>query len=136
MQASDNQVLAGRGVRVLTSNEREFYQKVISAMKSDNPKQELSGFDAVLPETVINSVFDDITEEHPLLSKIRFANAAALIKWLYSTMDDRFLAWWGPLCGRLKPSLRPNSITSISNRPNCRLLCLLQGYVGSWPRMA
>lgn len=105
VQASDNQVLAGRGVRVLTSNEREFYQKVISAMKSDNPKQELSGFDAVLPETVINSVFDDITEEHPLLSKIRFANAAALIKWLYSTMDGRFLAWWGPLCGEIKTQL-------------------------------
>ena len=105
VQATDNQILAGRGVRVLTSEEHTYYQKLIEAMRSDNPKQALSGFDAVLPETVINTVFDDITEEHPLLSEIRFDNAAALIKWLYSTMDGRFLAWWGPLCGEIKKQL-------------------------------
>ena len=105
IQSVDNQILAGRGVRALTSEETKFYQKLIEAMKSDNPKQALSGFDAVLPETVINNVFDDITEEHPLLSRIRFANAAALIKWLYSSMDGRFLAWWGPLCSEIKKQL-------------------------------
>ena len=105
VQATDTQILAGRGVRVLTSEEHTYYQKLIEAMRSDNPKQALSGFDAVLPETVINTVFDDITEEHPLLSEIRFDNAAALIKWLYSTMDGRFLAWWGPLCSEIKKQL-------------------------------
>lgn len=104
-QAGDNQILTGRGVRVLTSEENKYYQQLIGAMKSDNPKQALSGFDAVLPETVVNTVFDDITEEHPLLSEIRFDNASALIKWLYSTMDGRFLAWWGPLCGTIKKQL-------------------------------
>ena len=105
VQAADNQILAGRGVRALTSEETKYYQKIIEAMKSSNPKQALSGFDAVLPETIINAVFDDITEEHPLLSEIRFDNASALIKWLYSTMDGRFLAWWGPLCGEIKKQL-------------------------------
>jgi hypothetical protein len=103
--ASDNQVLVGRGVRVLTSGEKEYYQKLAEAMKSANPKQALSGFDAILPETIINAVFDDITEEHPLLSEIKFENASALIKWLYSTMDGRFLAWWGPLCSEIKKQL-------------------------------
>ncbi|WP_461369740.1 phage major capsid protein, partial [Candidatus Darwinibacter acetoxidans] len=105
VQAADNQILAGRGVRALTSEETKYYQKIIEAMKSSNPKQALSGFDAVLPETIINAVFEDITEEHPLLSEIRFDNASALIKWLYSTMDGRFLAWWGPLCGEIKKQL-------------------------------
>jgi len=105
VQATDNQILAGRGVRVLTSEETKYYQKLIEAMKSDNPQQALSGFDAVLPETVIETVFDDLTEEHPLLSRIRFDNASALIKWIYSTMDGRFLAWWGPLCGEIKKQL-------------------------------
>ena len=105
VQATDNQILAGRGVRVLTSEETKYYQKLIEAMKSDNPRQALSGFDAVLPETVIETVFDDLTEEHPLLSRIRFDNASALIKWIYSTMDGRFLAWWGPLCGEIKKQL-------------------------------
>jgi hypothetical protein len=105
VQAADNQVLAGRGVRALTSEENRYYQKIIEAMKSSNPKQALSGFDAVLPETIINAVFEDITEEHPLLSEIKFENASALIKWLYSTMDGRFLAWWGPLCSEIKKQL-------------------------------
>ncbi len=105
VQAADNAVLLGRGERVLTSEETKYYQKIIESMKSDNPKQALSGFDAILPETIINAVFDDITEEHPLLSEIKFEKASALIKWLYSTMDGRFLAWWGPLCGEIKKQL-------------------------------
>ena len=35
----DRQVLASRGVRQLTSEESTYYQKVIEAMKSSNPKQ-------------------------------------------------------------------------------------------------
>jgi len=103
--AADNQILVGRGVRALTSEETKYYQKIISAMKSSNPRQELSGFDAVLPETVIDAVFEDITEEHPLLSVIDFQNTAALIKYLYSTMDGRHLAWWGALCSDIEKQL-------------------------------
>lgn len=105
VQAADNHVLAGRGVRALTSKETDYYQKVIGAMKSSNPKQELAGFDVVLPETIINAVFEDITEEHPLLSAIDFQNTAALIKYLYSTMDGRHLAWWGALCSEIIATL-------------------------------
>ena len=105
VQASDNAVLIGRGERVLTSEETKYYQSLIAAMKSDNPRQALSGYDAVLPETIIDAVFDDITEEHPLLKEIKFEKASALIKWLYSTMDGRFLAWWGPLCSEIKKQL-------------------------------
>ena len=97
VQAADNQVLAGRGIRALTSEETKYYQKIIEAMKSSSPKQALSGFDNVLPETIINAVFEDITEEHPLLSLINFQNTAALIKYLYSVSDGQNLAWWGAL---------------------------------------
>ena len=105
VQTSDAQILAGRGVRVLTSEEVKYYNKLVEAMKSGNPKQALESMDVVMPETIINQVFDDLTEQHPLLSRIRFENAAALIKWIYSTMDGRFLAWWGPLCGDIKKEL-------------------------------
>ena len=94
VQAADNQILAGRGVRVLTSEERKYYEKVVEAMKSKSPQQSLSGFDAVLPKTVINAVFEDITESHPLLSAINFQNAEALTEYLYSSMDGRFKAIW------------------------------------------
>lgn len=101
----DNQILAGRGVRVLTSEERQYYEKVIEAMKSNNPKQALSGFGNVLPKTVIDAVFEDITENHPLLDAINFQNAEALTEYLYSSMDGRFKAIWGKLCGKITKDL-------------------------------
>jgi len=104
-QATDNVILAGRGVRVLTSEEKQYYEKVIEAMKSDNPKQALSGFDNVLPRTVIDAIFEDITENHPLLNVINFENAEALTEYLYSSMDGRFKATWGNLTGEIARQL-------------------------------
>lgn len=97
VEATDNQILAGRGVRVLTSQEKLYYENVIEAMKSQNPQQALNGFDNVLPKTVIDAVFEDITENHPLLNAIQFKNADALVEYLYSSMDGRFKAIWGQL---------------------------------------
>lgn len=105
VKAADNQILAGRGVRVLTSEEKQYYEKVIEAMKSSNPKQSLSGFGDVLPKTVIDAVFEDITERHPLLDAINFENSEALTEYLYSTMDGRFKAVWGKLCSTITKEL-------------------------------
>lgn len=105
VQATDNNILAGRGVRVLTSTEKQYYEKVIEAMKSNNPNQALSGFGDVLPKTVIDAVFEDITENHPLLDAISFENAEALTEYLYSTMGGRFKAVWGKLCGEITTEL-------------------------------
>jgi len=105
VQSADNNILAGRGVRVLTSEERQYYEKTIEAMKSSSPKQALSGYDNVLPKTVIDAVFEDITESHPLLSEIKFENASALLEYLYSSMDGRFKAVWGKLCSTITEQL-------------------------------
>lgn len=105
VQAADNQILAGRGVRVLTSEEKKYYEHLIEAMKSNNPKQALSGFGDVLPKTVINAVFEDITETHPLLDAINFQNAEALVEYLYSSLDGRFKAIWGKLCDEIEKEL-------------------------------
>ena len=93
-------VLAARGVRQLTKNEREYFQKVSAAMKAEDPKQALSGLDVVMPETVINSVFDDLTANHPLLSKINFVPTKASIKMLVNTSAHQ-LAAWGKLCSEV-----------------------------------
>ena len=58
--AQDENILAARGCRVLTSQERQYYEAVIGAMKSDDPKQALTNINKVLPETVIDAVFEDI----------------------------------------------------------------------------
>lgn len=41
IQSNDASILAQRGVRQLTSEETQYYQAVIEAMKSNNPKQAL-----------------------------------------------------------------------------------------------
>lgn len=105
VQAADNTILAGRGVRTLTSQERKYYERVIDAMKSSNPKQALTLIDETLPTTVIDAVFEDIKEAHPLLSAINFQNTGILTEILISTQDGRHLATWGKLCDTIVKEL-------------------------------
>ncbi|MEG0778846.1 MAG: phage major capsid protein [Oscillospiraceae bacterium] len=91
----DNGILAARGCRVLTSGEKQYYESVLEAMKSPVPQQALAGINTVLPETVIDAVFEDLKAEHPLLSAINFTNTGALVKILLSTTGG--VAAWGTL---------------------------------------
>ena len=96
----DQQVLASRGVRQLTSKEKKYYEKLIDAFKSENPKQALTDPDIVMPETVLDAVFDDLQTEHPLLSHISFTNTRGAIKFLFSKNDFQ-KAVWGKLCAEI-----------------------------------
>lgn len=104
-QATDNTILVGRGARVLTSKETKYYEKVIDAMKSSNPKQALTLIDETLPTTVIDSIFEDIQEVHPLLREINFQNTGILTEILITTQDGRHLATWGKLCDTIVKEL-------------------------------
>lgn len=105
VQAADNTILAGRGVRQLTSQENKYYQSVIDAMKSANPKQALTLIDETLPKTVIDAVFEDISESHPLLSQINFQQTGILTEIIVSTLDGRHMATWGKLCDEIVKEL-------------------------------
>ena len=98
VQASDNNILTGRGARVLTSQETKYYEKLIEAWKSDSPQQALTLIDETLPTTVIDAIFEDVIENHPLLNAINFQNTGILTEILISTSDGRHLATWGKLC--------------------------------------
>lgn len=91
----DTNILTARGCRVLTSAEQRYYTAVIEAMKSNEPKQALTNINVVLPETVIDAVFEDLTQNHPLLSAINFQNTGALVKIMLSTTGGA--AKWGPI---------------------------------------
>lgn len=93
VQSVDTNVLASRGVRQLTSKESEFYQKTIEAMKSPNPKQALTNLDVVMPETIIGAVFEDLEQEHPLLSAIDFTNTTGITKMLFNKHDKQLATW-------------------------------------------
>lgn len=97
VQVADNTVLAGRGARALTSQETKYYEKLREAMRSDNPQQAITLIDETLPKTVIDAIFEDIIESHPLLDAINFQDTGILVKILVSTIDSHFMATWGKL---------------------------------------
>lgn len=96
----DTEILQARGVRVLTSQEKKYFEKLGEAMRAENPKQALTNPELVMPETVINAVFDDLQTEHPLLSRISFTNTQGAIKFLMSKNDYQ-KAVWGKLCAEI-----------------------------------
>ena len=55
----DQVVLANRGADILTNEERQFYNEVV---KSDGFTDEL-----ILPETIEERIYEDLTTEHPLI---------------------------------------------------------------------
>ena len=103
-QQNDTAVLASRGTRQLTSEEKNYYEKVIDAMKSANPKQSLAELDVVLPKTTIDAVFEDLTTEHPLLNAIQFQNTSGLIEMIVNTNGVE-LATWSALCADITKEL-------------------------------
>ena len=91
-------------MRQLTSAERKYYNKVIEAMRSTDPKAALTNLDVVMPETVINSVFDELRTRHPLLSRINFMATNGKIKFLMNTNGEQ-KAVWGTLTDAITKEL-------------------------------
>lgn len=99
IQQNDTAVLAARGVRQLTGEETKYWQNAIEAIRSDmaggHAKSAVTLIDEALPKTTINAVFDDLTENHPLLDAINFQNTSALTEILISTSSG--VAGWSEL---------------------------------------
>ena len=93
MNEQDVTILAQRGVRQLTSKEREYYEKVIEAMKAKDPKQALNDVEVVMPETIINSVFDELSTNHPLLSRLSATTVTGLTRMMMNTNGEQRAAW-------------------------------------------
>lgn len=89
-------ILAQRGYRQLTPQETNYYNKLIEAGKSSTPQQAMAGLIDIMPETIIEDVYKDLVEEHPLLNKINFVSVKYLTKWI---LNDHTIqtAVWGEL---------------------------------------
>nr|DAI57477.1 MAG TPA: major capsid protein [Caudoviricetes sp.] len=96
-QEMDSRILTARGVHQLTGEEHAYYQKLSEAMKSIDPRQAVTGMDAVLPKTVIDSVFEDLQTNHPLLSRINFRATGGAVEIMVNTNGHEEAAW-GDLC--------------------------------------
>ena len=95
---ADAAALAQRGVRVLTSQETEFYNHLIEAMNANNGdiKMALTDVDKTFPITIITQVMEDMKQNHPLLAAIDTVNATGIMRFIINT-DAGDSAVWGDL---------------------------------------
>ena len=119
VKTNDRAILAQRGFRQLTSDETEYYEGVIErALNKRAPRQEADGFihigngegDAnmptkMMPETVINDIFENLTENHPILAKVKLTNVNYLTTWLRNK-HTRQLAAWGEVEGAITEEIK------------------------------
>lgn len=114
IKSNDSNILAQRGFRQLTSDETEYYNGVIErALNKQAPRQNAAGFvhigngegDAnvptkMMPETIVDEIFRNLTENHPLLAKVKITNVGYLTTWLRNK-HTRQLAAWGEVEGAI-----------------------------------
>lgn len=100
--SQDASVLAQRGYRQLTSKEKKWYEKVITALKSNEPKQAFTAIintdneEDLMPTTIIEDVYKHLREEHPLLAAINFQYVGYITKWILNDHSAQ-RAVWGPI---------------------------------------
>ncbi len=97
--SNDSAILAQRGYRQLTHKETKWYEKFIEALKSNNPKQAVidllgtNNEEEFMPTTIIEDVYRDLVEEHPLLQAINFQYVGYLTKWLLNDHATQKAVW-------------------------------------------
>lgn len=98
-ESKDASVLAQRGYRQLTSKETKWYQKIIEALKSTNPKQAFTAIigsdneDDLMPTTIIEDVYKHLRDEHPLLKAINFQYVGHITKWILNDHSAQNAVW-------------------------------------------
>jgi len=98
-ESHDSAILAQRGYRQLTSKETKWYQKVINALRSADPKQAFTAIigsdneDDLMPTTIIEDVYKNLKEEHPLLQAINFQYVGYITKWILNDHSAQNAVW-------------------------------------------
>lgn len=102
----DMDVLQSRGLRRLTSEETDWYQKFIGAVKT-GAKQEITNLTAAMPVTVIDRVIEDMKKNHPLLNEINIQDAAGAQKLVMNGVQMASkLGGWGKITGAISEELK------------------------------
>lgn len=120
-QIGDKNALAQRGHRMLTGEERKFYQAWIDNAKSVSPSQ---AFDTILtggiPGTVIEDVYRNLVQQHPLLDAITFTNVSYLTKWIMNDHTKQ-TATWGAVTSEISKEI--TSSFKFLELVQCKLSC-------------
>lgn len=97
--ANDETVLIQRGYRRLTSRETNWYNKVIDALKSNTPKQAFAQIigtdeeDGTMPETILEDVYKDLTQEYPILNALNFQHVRYMTRWILNDHTVQKAVW-------------------------------------------
>ena len=94
---TDRQVLANRGLKVLTKEETAYYNEVIAG-------NGFAGTEKLVPATVIDRVFEDLVQQHELLQYIDFVNVTGITEWI-TKKGDVPTAFWGKLTSAISEIL-------------------------------
>lgn len=98
-QTNDDAILAERGYRQLTSTETKWYQHLANALKSANPRQSFADIigtdleDDLMPETILEDVYRNLQEAHPLLEKVNFTYVKYATKWILNDHTAQKAVW-------------------------------------------
>lgn len=101
-QSNNAAILVNRGYRQLTTQETSWYQKLIDVLGSSNPKQafaDILGEDIegdIMPETIIEDVYKNLQEDHPLLQRVNFQYVKYATKWVLND-HTKTRAVWGSI---------------------------------------
>lgn len=96
---NDKAILAQRGYRQLTSQETKWYNKLIDALSGADWKQKFTSIigtdneDDIMPTTIIEDVYRNLQEDHPLLSRINFQYTGYITKWVLHDHTVQTAVW-------------------------------------------
>ena len=100
-EQGDNAVLNARNVNRLTNEEKKFYNALVS---EDHVNTDTNWKDGeLLPETVVDRIFDDIESEHPLLKHITIQRTGLKARVIRSVPEGQVV--WGPVFSEIKGQL-------------------------------
>lgn len=117
----DRSALLQRGYRLLTAEEKKFYQSWIDNARSNAPRQEFTDLLTTgMPETIIEDIYKNLVNDHPLLNAITFTNVSYMTKWLMSdrTVDS---AVWGLINSEVAKKI--SSSFKVIEMTQCKLSC-------------
>ncbi|WP_436870207.1 phage major capsid protein [Staphylococcus shinii] len=100
-EQGDNAVLNSRNVNRLTNEEKKFYNALVS---EDHVNTDTNWKDGeLLPETVIDRIFEDIESEHPLLQHINIQRTGLKARVIRSVPEGQVV--WGKVFGEIRGQL-------------------------------
>lgn len=101
VEEKDQEILRARGKRILTSEETNFYNALITAMKSPDYKNAVTAVEDRFPESIFDETFNDLTTEHVVIKHLDTRIVNAKVKVYFAKGDDGNKAVWGKITGKI-----------------------------------